>query len=145
MELTADGKTLFASNVGNVYAYDYNAAAGTATNKRAVITGMTINGPYHLTRTLRIPKQNPDLLLVQRGSNGNIDSPTTAASAGRSMVKIFKIADLLAGKSVDYTASGDMLGYGLRNSVGWGQHPTTGDIVRCRFWSRSKVCLLMNS
>ncbi|KUJ15013.1 soluble quino protein glucose dehydrogenase [Mollisia scopiformis] len=128
MELTADGKTLFTSSIASVFAYDYNAATGAATNKRAVITGMTINGPYHLTRTLFIPKQNPDLLLVQRGSNGNIDSATVDATSGRSQVRIFKIADLLAGKAVDYSTNGDVLGFGLRNSVGWGQHPTTGDI-----------------
>lgn len=129
MDLSADGKTLFVSSIASVFAYNYDATTGTATGKKTLITGMTISGPYHLTRTLRVPKLNPELLLVQRGSNGNIDPPTTDGSAGRSMIKSFNIASVLA-TPVDYTSGGELLGMGLRNSVGWGQDPTTGGIVR---------------
>ncbi|KAF4619014.1 hypothetical protein G7Y89_g14831 [Cudoniella acicularis] len=127
LELTPDGKTLFVSSIASVFAYPYDAAAGTVGAKTAVITGMTISGPYHLTRTLRIAPTNPELLIVQRGSNGNIDSATTGVDAGRSQVRVFNIASILA-TPVDYSKGGEVLGWGLRNSVGWGQHPITGGI-----------------
>ncbi len=90
---------------------------------------MGINGTYHNTRTLLIPPTHPDLILVQRGSVGNIDTATTDPAAGRAMVKIFNRTEIAA-KSASYSAAGTILGWGLRNSVGWGQDPTTGYIVR---------------
>ena len=128
LEITPDGKTIFVSSVASVFAYSYDAAAGTVGTKKAVITGMNIPGPYHLTRTLRIPKANPDLLMVQRGSDGNIDSGAIDATTGKSQVRVFNITSILA-TPVVYTAAGDVLGLGLRNSVGWGQHPVTHEIV----------------
>jgi len=113
--------------VASVFAYDYDAAAGTVGAKKAVITGMNIPGPYHLTRTLRIPKSDPGLLLVQRGSDGNIDSTAVDVNSGKSQVRIFNISSILA-TPVDYSKSGDVLGFGLRNSVGWAQHPITDEI-----------------
>jgi hypothetical protein len=67
LEITPDGKTIFVSSIASVFAYDYDAAAGTVWTKKAVITDMSIPGPYHLTRTLRIPKSDPNILIVQRG------------------------------------------------------------------------------
>jgi glucose/arabinose dehydrogenase len=116
------------SSIASVFAYDYDAAAGTVGTKKAVITGMSIPGPYHLTRTLRIPQSDPNILIVQRGSDGNIDTSTVQASSGKSQVRIFKISDILA-NPVDYSKSGTVLGFGLRNSVGWAQHPITHEIV----------------
>lgn len=96
--------------------------------KLTVITGMKIPGPYHLTRTLRIAKSSPGQLIVQRGSDGNIDTSTTAVTAGKSQVRIFNISSILA-TPVDYSTNGEVLGWGLRNSVGWGEDPTTNGIV----------------
>ncbi len=128
LEITPDGKWIFASSVGVVNAYPYDPATGTVGAKKTVITGMSISGGYHLTRTLRIAKTNPDLLIVQRGSDGNIDAATVDTSSGRSQVRVFNISSILA-TPVDYSKNGDVLGFGLRNSVGWGQHPITGAIV----------------
>ncbi|OAQ98299.1 hypothetical protein LLEC1_04855 [Akanthomyces lecanii] len=124
--LTADGKTLFASSSTDVYAYTYDAATGVAGPARNVITGMNQTG--HVTRTLYIPPGNPDLLLVTRGSNDNVDPGTADMSSGRSQLRVFRVAELVDGKhAVDYTA-GDVMGWGMRNSVGMGQDPTTGNI-----------------
>ena len=109
--------------------WDYDAATGTASNKKVVISGMEINGTGHRTRTLFIPPTDPDLLLVQRGSVGNIDNATTDPASGRAMVKIFDRAEIEKNPA-QYTKAGTILGWGLRNSVGWGQDPTTGYIVR---------------
>jgi glucose/arabinose dehydrogenase len=129
LELTPDGKYIFASSIASVFAWPYDAAAGTVGTKLTVITGMKIPGPYHLTRTLRIAKVSaPGQLLVQRGSDGNIDTAATATSSGKSQVRIFNISSILT-TPVDYSAGGEVLGWGLRNSVGWGEDPTTGGIV----------------
>jgi glucose/arabinose dehydrogenase len=116
------------SSIASVFAYDYDAAAGTVGAKKAVITGMSIPGPYHLTRTLRIPKSDPNILFVQRGSDGNIDTTAVQATSGKSTLRMFNISSILA-TPVAYASSGEMLGMGLRNSVGWAQHPITHHIV----------------
>ena len=73
--------------------------------------------------------QHPDQILVQVGSNANIDSATTEASSGRSQARIFSINALKAGtSSVAYT-TGTLFAWGLRNSIGWAEEPTTGGIV----------------
>jgi len=136
-----------------VFAYPYDAAAGTVGTRKAVITNMGISFAYHTTRTLvsrlhlvsdsspivlhsrtlilisskRIAKSKPDVVLVARGSSGNIDSPTTGQDSGRSQTRMFNIASILA-TPVDYSKAGDVLGWGLRNSVGLGEDPSTGGI-----------------
>lgn len=82
----------------------------------------------HSTRTLLASKAYPDILLVSRGSNANIDAPTTSASSGRSIIKYYKISQIMQ-TAADMTRDGTVLGYGLRNSVGMGEHPYTGGIV----------------
>ncbi|KAI1373112.1 soluble quino protein glucose dehydrogenase [Hypoxylon crocopeplum] len=125
--LSQDGKTLFVSSVSDVNAYPYDAAAGTVGAKKTVITGMRDTG--HSTRTLLIPVTAPDLLLVSRGSNNNIDNGTTDTTAARSIIKSFSITDLLASTTaVSYPSAGEVLGWGLRNSVGLGEDPSTGGI-----------------
>ncbi|ATY59363.1 Soluble quino glucose sorbosone dehydrogenase [Cordyceps militaris] len=124
--LTADGKTLFASSSTDVYAYTYDAKTGVAGPARNVITGMNQTG--HVSRTLYIPPANPDLLLVSRGSNDNVDADTADIESGRSQLRVFRIADLVGGKQAVTYTDGDVLGWGLRNSVGMGQDPTTGNI-----------------
>ncbi|TQS31811.1 hypothetical protein Golomagni_07898, partial [Golovinomyces magnicellulatus] len=124
--LSHDGKTLFASSKSNVYAYTYDAETGTVGPAKDLINGM--DQTDHVTRTLLIPQHNPDLLLVSRGSNDNVDKETAEIESGRSQLRIFKIADLLAStEPVDYTA-GEVLGWGLRNSVGVAEDPTNGHI-----------------
>lgn len=128
--LTADGKTLFASSSTDVYAYDYDAATGVAGPPRSIITGMDQAG--HSTRTLYIPPQHPHLLLVTRGSDGNIDEDTANIESGRSQLRVFKVSDLInSDKTVQYT-DGDVMGWGLRNSVGIAQDPVSGNIVSRR-------------
>ncbi|GJC94114.1 NHL repeat-containing protein [Colletotrichum higginsianum] len=65
--LSANGKTLYASTATDVLAYPYNAAAGSVGQARSIINGMAQSG-YHQTRTLLIPKDRPNVLLVSRGS-----------------------------------------------------------------------------
>ncbi|KAF2732810.1 soluble quino protein glucose dehydrogenase [Polyplosphaeria fusca] len=122
LELSPDGKILFASSVSAVYAWDYDGTTGTVSNKKTVVSGTNNGG--HNTRTLLIPKSSPDTLLVSRGSNGNIDSPTAQESSGRSQIRAFSITKIRSA-AADYL-TGDILGWGLRNSVGIGEDPLGG-------------------
>ncbi|KAJ4353314.1 uncharacterized protein N0V89_005041 [Didymosphaeria variabile] len=112
--LTPDGKKLFASSKTTVYSWDYDGTTGTVGNKKTVVTGMSTSG--HVSRTLLVPKTQPNVLLVQVGSNGNLDTGAAQASSGRSQIRIFKLADLEAGSKA-YT-TGELLGYGIRNNAG---------------------------
>lgn len=131
MELSSDGKTLFASSSTDVYAYDYDAEKGTAGKAKNIITGMDQGG--HATRTLLIPKHNSNLLLVSRGSDGNIDQDTVEIGPAKSQIRVFKIDQLLQGDSPVKYSDGEVLGWGLRNSVGVAEDPTTGYVVSIDF------------
>lgn len=122
--LSQDGNTLYASTSDVVYSYTYDATAGTVSNRKTLITGMASGG--HTTRTLFLSKKSPNLLLVSRGSDGNIDTETTQVTSGRSQIRIFDVSQITT--SVAYT-SGEVLGWGLRNSVGVTEDPATGGIV----------------
>jgi glucose/arabinose dehydrogenase len=116
------------SSVDKVYAYTYDARAGTVTNGKVLVTNMANGG--HSTSTLHISKFNPDLLLISRGSEGNIDPQAGNISTGHSTIKYFRISEVME-TPADHVQDGTLLGWGLRNSVGIGEHPVTGGIVRC--------------
>ncbi|KAF2254542.1 glucose sorbosone dehydrogenase [Trematosphaeria pertusa] len=124
IDLSADGKTLFVSSITTVFSYPYDAAAGTVGTRKTLITGMSNGG--HSTRTILTSKKNPDMLIVSVGSNANIDAATSQQSSGRSQLRIFSI-EKVSQASVAYTA-GEILGWGLRNSVGVTENPVTGGI-----------------
>ena len=87
----------------------------------------------HQTRTLLVPETAPDLLYVTRGSDGNIDNATTEETTARSVMKVFNVTELLATtQPIDYAAGGETSAWGLRNSVGIGEDPSTGGIVSSR-------------
>jgi hypothetical protein len=125
IDLSADGKTLFVSSSSTVFAYPYDSKAGTVGERKTIITGMLSGG--HSTRTILTSKKNPDVLVVSVGSNGNIDTSTSQITYGRSQLRTFSIAKITQA-SVAYTA-GEVLGWGLRNSVGVTENPVTGGIV----------------
>ncbi|KAK5998494.1 L-sorbosone dehydrogenase-like protein [Cladobotryum mycophilum] len=126
LALSQDGKTLFATTSNVAIAYPYDAAKGTLGAGKTIITGM--DNTDHVSRTLLIPPHNPNLLVIARGSNDNIDNGTMQVESGRSQIRIFKIDQLLKNPNpVQYT-TGDVLGWGLRNSVGVAQHPKTGHV-----------------
>ncbi|KAF1963318.1 soluble quino protein glucose dehydrogenase [Byssothecium circinans] len=124
IDISVDGKTLFVSSTTTVWSYPYDAAAGTVGTRKTLITGMSGGG--HVTRTLLTSKKNPDLLVVAVGSNSNIDSATSQQSSGRSQLRTFSIAKV-SQASVAYT-TGEVLAWGLRNSVGVTENPVTGGI-----------------
>lgn len=82
----------------------------------------------HVSRTLLIPRHNPNMLIVSRGSNDNVDEGTMDIKSGRSQLRIFDIGKLLASNAPIQYTDGAVLGWGLRNSVGVADHPRTGGI-----------------
>ncbi len=83
----------------------------------------------HVTRTLLMSQKEPGLLLVSRGSDANIDLSAGNLSSGHSQIKAFNISNITGTDSpYDFTTSGRLLGWGLRNSVGIAEEPLTGGI-----------------
>ncbi|KAF2455199.1 soluble quino protein glucose/sorbosone dehydrogenase [Lineolata rhizophorae] len=123
IELSSDGNTLYASNSDMVFSFDYDAGSMTNTSSgKAIVTGMASDDL--VTRTLLIPRSADDKLLVSRGGDDNMDFGTVDLDSGRSQIRIF---DLGGDDAVDYL-EGEVLGWGLRNSVGVGENPRDGGI-----------------
>jgi hypothetical protein len=114
--MSPDGKTLYASSMTQAYSWPYDAAAGTLGTRTTVVTGMT-NGGSHLTRTLAIAPQAPNLLVVSHGSNSNIDTASGDPKTGRAIIKVFDLTKVPGG-GYAYASSGYNAGYGQRNEVG---------------------------
>ncbi|KAK4098069.1 soluble quino protein glucose dehydrogenase [Parathielavia hyrcaniae] len=126
--LSADGKTLFTSNLAAVTAYSYDAATGQVGQGRQIVTGMAFQGT-HPTRAIATSRWSPDTILVARGSASNIDVTTTQQSAARSVIKAFSISQGMQ-TAHNYASGGEILGWGLRNVVGMAEDPVYGG-----FWS----------
>ncbi|KAK3333867.1 hypothetical protein B0T19DRAFT_483830 [Cercophora scortea] len=126
IELSQDGKTLYASSANEVFSWTYDPAAVSVSNQRTLIQNMT--NADHVTRTLLLSKKQPDILLVSRGSGSNIDDLATQQSSGISQIRAFNLTELAPGQIYDFPSNGKLLGWGLRNSVGVAEEPTTGGI-----------------
>ncbi|KAI8936354.1 hypothetical protein NX059_006766 [Plenodomus lindquistii] len=125
--LSEDGRTLYASSHSNVWAWDYDASQGRNTsNPRSIVQGMG-DDEGHTTRTLLLSQKVPDLLLVSRGSVGNIDLQTLDVTTGVSTIKAFNVTNTTSAGH-DHASSGLLLGWGLRNSVGVAEEPVSGGI-----------------
>ncbi|KAL7771131.1 hypothetical protein CFE70_001073 [Pyrenophora teres f. teres 0-1] len=114
--MSPDGKTLYASSMTQAYSWPYDAAAGTLGTRTTIVTGM-YSGGSHLTRTLAIAPQNPNLLIVSHGSNANIDTATSDPKTGRAIIKVFDLSKVPNG-GYNYISGGYTAGYGQRNEVG---------------------------
>ncbi|CZT15713.1 related to L-sorbosone dehydrogenase [Ramularia collo-cygni] len=124
IELSPDGSTLYASSQDAVYAWPYEASSGAIGYEKRVIE---LGGSgTHATRTLLLPPNDPDFLLVSWGSNGNVDPQARDPTSGYSSIKAFNISD--TSRVWNYTTDGLLVGYGLRNSIGLAQNPITGGI-----------------
>ncbi|KAI1452489.1 hypothetical protein F4805DRAFT_472350 [Annulohypoxylon moriforme] len=114
--LGKDDTFLYASSVSTVFRWVYDLKSGnTSGSPVTVISGMA--NEDHVSRTLIIPPNRPDLLIVSRGSNSNLDYATINPSTARSIVKVFDMMKVPIG-GYDYAKDGWNAGYGLRNEVG---------------------------
>lgn len=127
LALSTDGQTLYASSVESVFAWDYDAEAGTVSSTaREVINNMSNDDL--VTRTLLISQKQPGYMVVSRGGNSDLAEATVLGS-GLAQIRAFNLANLSSiSKPYDFATSGRLLGWGLRNSVGVAEHPETGGI-----------------
>lgn len=125
--LSNDGKTLYASSSEAVFSWSYDASAVTVSDtNQTLVTGMTNDD--HTTRTLMMSQKEPGMLLVSRGSTSNIDTEAELLSSGHSQIKAFDLNNVNSSAPYDFNTQGRLLGWGLRNSVGVAEEPTTGGI-----------------
>ena len=86
-----------------------------------------MNTDDHTTRTLLISQKDNGTLLVSRGSTSNIDPLAEMLSSGHSQIRAFNLNNITS-SPYSFDTDGLRLGWGLRNSVGVAEHPTTGGI-----------------
>lgn len=115
IEFSADGKTLFASSSNNAWSWTYNVTDASISNEKLLVTNM--GDTTHSTRTLHIPPLHPNLLVISRGSDGNIDPSAATTTSGHAQVKAFDL-DHVPNGGYDYSTEGGILAYGVRNEVG---------------------------
>ena len=86
-----------------------------------------MDNPDHSTRTLLKSRFDDKTLFVSRGSDDNIDFGSASLDSGRSQIRAFDLTAVPSG-GYNYATTGKRIGWGLRNSVGVAEHPTTGGI-----------------
>jgi glucose/arabinose dehydrogenase len=125
IEMSTDGKTLYASTSEEVFSWTYNQQARTVSNNRTLVNNMA--GSDHTTRTLLLSRKSPGTLVVTRGSTSNIDFDAASLNSGHSQIRAFDIGNQAAAVR-DFNTAGTRLGWGLRNDVGIAEHPNSGGI-----------------
>lgn len=135
--LSPDSKTLYASSLTTVYKWAYDPSSlSVSGSPTTVVNGMNNGG--HPSRTLVIPPNHPNLLVIQEGSNENLDQPSVNESTQRGVVKVFDLNSTPSG-GYSWTTGGWNAGYGLRNEVGitfdgnnmlWGVENSADDLTR---------------
>ncbi|KAF2691197.1 soluble quino protein glucose dehydrogenase [Lentithecium fluviatile CBS 122367] len=122
IEISEDGKTLYASSMENVFKYEYDANGQSIKGSGiTIVSGMTTQET--LTRTLLLSRKTKGKLLVSRGSDENIDLSTVDVNDGQSQIRIFD-----ATKETGDFEQGTTLAWGLRNAVGVAENPRDGGI-----------------
>jgi glucose/arabinose dehydrogenase len=116
LALTPDGKTLYVSSQTTAYSYDYDSASMKATNKKTVVKSMDTG--VHSTRNLLVVPSQPNMVLLQVGSNQNLDSAAANKATGRAIIKIFDMSKVPSG-GYSYKTDGEVFAYGLRNEIGF--------------------------
>lgn len=127
LALSNDGKTIYASTVKSVFAFEYDQKTGTVSdNPRVIIDNMSNNDL--VTRTLLVSKKKDGYIVVSRGGTDDL-AGATVLSSGLSQIRAFDLSNFTSdSKPYNFDSSGRVLGWGLRNSVGVAEHPTSGGI-----------------
>ncbi|KAK3987116.1 soluble quino protein glucose/sorbosone dehydrogenase [Cladorrhinum sp. PSN332] len=128
LALSNDGQTLYASSAESVFSWSYDARGGAVTSDyRILVNGMSNNDL--VTRTLLISKKQQGTLVVSRGSAEQNKDRAAVLSNGLSQIRAFDVGNLTINSApYNFNTEGTILGWGLRNSVGVGEHPGTGGI-----------------
>jgi glucose/arabinose dehydrogenase len=120
LALTPDGKTLYASSERTAYSWTYDPVKRAVSNQKTVVNGMDTG--VHSTRNLLVVPSQPNMVLLQVGSNANLDMAASAPATGRAIIKIFDMSKAPAA-GYNYKTDGEVFGYGLRNEIGFTTDP----------------------
>ena len=121
LALTPDGKTMYASGETAAYSWSYDSTTRTISNQKTVVRGISTG--IHSTRTIAVVPSQPNLILVQVGSNANFDTAAAQKETGRAIIKIFDTSKAPA-SGFNYNTEGEVFGYGLRNTIGFVPDPS---------------------
>lgn len=126
--ISEDGETLYASTENDVYSWPYSSSTTSLDGdaRRTLVTNMS--NTDHTTRTLLLPRLQPGIIIVSRGSDSNEDADAEDIDSGHSQLRSFNLTALSSDDDPYDFLDGDLLGWGLRNSVGVAEEPTHGGI-----------------
>ena len=126
------------SSKDRVWKWDYDPKTLALSNQVELVHGM--DNTDHTSRTLFLSRRHPNLLIVSRGSNDNLDMESADSAQGRAAVKVFDLNAVPNG-GYDYASQGVFLAYGARNEVGiaedpsgqiWGVENSSDDLQRTK-------------
>jgi len=120
LALSPDGKTLYASSERQAWSWSYDAAAQKVSNQKIVVKGM--DSGIHSTRNLLVVPSQPNMVLLQVGSNANLDMQSQQPATGRAIIKMFDMSKAPEG-GWNYKTDGTVFAYGLRNEIGFVADP----------------------
>jgi len=82
-----------------------------------------------VTRTILVSKHQPDTILVSRGSAEENMAEAEDVDSGLSQIRAFDLSNMTSSSEpFDFNTEGEVIAWGLRNSVGMAEHPVTGGI-----------------
>ncbi|KAH6647341.1 soluble quino protein glucose/sorbosone dehydrogenase [Truncatella angustata] len=145
LALTPDGNTLYASGEKTVYSWTYNPSTRAVSNQKTVVQGMDTG--VHSSRAVVPVPSKPNMVLVQVGSNQNLDMASADKATGRAIIKIFDMSQAPA-SGYNYKTQGEVVAYGLRNEIGftfdpngvlWGVENSGDDFTRTANGARTDV------
>ncbi|KAM0250200.1 hypothetical protein ACHAQJ_008743 [Trichoderma viride] len=128
LALSGNGKTLYVSSAASVFSFAYNSQAISVDLSSNLTLVTNMSNSDHTTRTLLISKKQPDTLLVSRGSNANDDPDASDINSGHSQIRSYNFTQISPGDKPFDFLDGHVIGWGLRNSVGVAEHPSSGGI-----------------
>jgi hypothetical protein len=106
-----DGLYLYASSPTTAWRWPYQPWVQAVGDPIVVVYGMFDGG--HATRTLVLAPQDPNVLLVSHGSDGNWDYAAGTISTERAVVKAFNMSVVPPG-GFAWATGGWQMGWGLR-------------------------------
>ncbi|KAK4237813.1 L-sorbosone dehydrogenase [Achaetomium macrosporum] len=130
LAISNDGKTIYASSVEAVFAWDYDAEVGIVSGTPRTLIANMSNSDL-VTRTLLMSKKHDGMLLVSRGGDEDDPAASEIVSNGFSQIRAFNLTNLTTADPsphYNFNTDGRVLGWGLRNSIGMAEHPATGGI-----------------
>ncbi|KAK1778667.1 hypothetical protein QBC45DRAFT_158823 [Copromyces sp. CBS 386.78] len=145
LDLTPDGKTLYASSETTLYSWAYDPLTRKVSNQKTIVKGMSTG--VHSSRAVKFIPGQPNLVLLQVGSNSNFDMAAQQPSTGRACIKVFDTNNVPS-DGYNYNTQGEMFGYGLRNDIGfvpdpngvfWGVENSGDDFTRTENGQRKDI------